>query len=250
MEFTRGYGGERKMKQFQSFLKRSGRGSIILGGVVPVALLLSACASKPLNVAYDPANFGPPDPVEVVKAPETIGPGDKLRVTVFQEDSLSGDFQVEDNGQIDYPIIGLVEAQGMTPSELSRHISDRLREKALRKPDVQVALVERAQGTITIEGAVNQPGVVPIAGPTTLIQAVALARGTHEDADPSKVVVFRKVKGQRMAAAFDLRAIRRAEANDPTIYPNDIVVVSAGSNSKLLENVLRAIPILGIFRPF
>lgn len=214
------------------------------------ALAASACANKPLNVAYNPANFGPPDPVAVAKAPEEIGPGDKIRVTVFQVESLSGEFQIEENGELDFPLIGIVQAQGLTPSELAKRLAARLAEGNLRNPNVQVAVLERAQQTITIDGAVNQAGVVPIRGQTSLLQAIALARGTAEDANPAQVVVFRKINGQRMAAAFDLRAIRRAEAPDPPIYANDIIVVGDSKNQKVIDSVLRAIPILGIFRPF
>lgn len=54
------------------------------------ALSVSGCGtSKPLNVAYDPAGFGAPDPVTIVKVPDVIAPGNKLRVTVFQVESLA-----------------------------------------------------------------------------------------------------------------------------------------------------------------
>lgn len=215
-----------------------------------VGLVVSGCASKPLNVAYNPADFGPPDPIQIAKVPDVIAPGDKIRVTVFQVDSLSGEFQVEENGQIDYPLIGIVQAQGHTPSEFAKVLAARLQESSLRNPNVQVAVTERAQQTIAIEGAVSQPAVVPIRGQTTLLQAIALARGTTPDANPSQVVVFRTVRGQRMAAAFDLRAIRRGEASDPAIYPNDIVVVAGSQKNKLLESVFQTLPVIGLFRPF
>lgn len=218
-------------------------------GVV-AAFSVSSCGSKPLNVAYDPAGFGMPDPVAVAKVPDVIAAGDKIRVTVFQVESLSGEYLVEENGQVDYPLIGIVQAQGHTPSEFAKVLAARLGERNLRNPNVQVAVTERAVQTITVEGAVQKPAVVPVRGQTTLLQAIALAQGTTEEADPSQVVVFRQVKGQRMAAAFDLRAIRRAEAPDPVIYANDVVVVTGNKKSVLLENVLKAIPVIGIFRYF
>jgi polysaccharide export outer membrane protein len=214
-----------------------------------LSLAIAGCGSKPLKVAYDPAGFDAPDPVEVVQVPDEIAPGDKLRVTVFQVESLSGEYRVEENGQIDFPLIGIVQAQGQTPSQFAKLLAARLGERNLRNPNVQVAVAERAQQTITIEGAVNQPAVVPIRGQTTLLKAIALARGTTAEANASQVVVFRQVRGQRMAAAFDLRAIRRAEATDPVIYPNDVVVVADNGNRKLLDTILRAVPVLGIFGP-
>ncbi len=224
------------------------RTRLILSGLV-VALAVSGCASKPLNVAYDPAGFGIPDPVKVVAIADKIAPGDKLRVSVFQVESLSGEYRVEENGQIDFPLIGVVQAQGRTSSEFAKILADRLGERNLRNPNVKVSVVERALQTITIEGAVNRPAVVPIRGQTTLLQAIALAGGTKEEAKVSQIVVFRQTSGTRMAAAFDLRAIRRAEAKDPTIYPDDVVVVGGSGGNKLLETILRAVPVLGMFTP-
>jgi polysaccharide export outer membrane protein len=66
------------------------------------------------------------------------------------------------------------------------------------------------------------------------------------------VVVFRTIDGQRQAAGFDLLAIRRAQVEDPVIYPNDIVVVD-GRDVRVrsaLQQILNTIPILAIFRPF
>lgn len=228
-----------------SSFSRIGRG-LALG---TMAGALWGCASKPLNVPYNPANFGAPDPVLVAKLPDVISPGDKIRISVFQVDALSGEFQVQANGAVDYPLIGLVQAQGYTPAEFAKILADRLGEKNLRHPDVQVAVLQPAPTTITIEGAVKQPAVVQIRGPTSLLQAIAMAGGTTEQADNSQVIVFRNVGGKKMAAAFDLRAIRRAEATDPVIYPNDMVVVSDSNNKKLIDSILRAVPALGIFGP-
>ena len=84
----------------------------------------------------------------------------------------------------------------------------------------------------------------------TLIQAVALARGTSEDANPRRVAVFRTVGGERQAAAFDLTAIRRGQATDPRIYPGDIVVVDGSSIKAAEKQFFQSVPLLGIFRPF
>lgn len=214
-----------------------------------VLVALSACASKPLDVPYNPTGFGAPDPVPVARAPDVIAPGDKIHVTVFDVDSLSGDYRVEENGQIDYPLIGIVQAEGHTASDLAKILATRLGERNLRNPNVQVALLERAPQTITVEGAVKQPAVVPIRGKSTLLQAIALGGGTTDDAIASQIIVFRQVNGKRMAAAFDLRAIRRDEAPDPEIYPNDIVVVAGSHNKKLVDRIFQALPIIGIFRP-
>jgi polysaccharide export outer membrane protein len=97
---------------------------------------------------------------------------------------------------------------------------------------------------------VQQAGQFPVAGPMTLIQAIALARGTSDSANARRVAVFRKIGGQRQAAAFDLTAIRRGQATDPPIYPGDIVVVDGSSIKAAEKQFFQSVPLLSIFRPF
>ena len=74
------------------------------------------------------------------------------------------------------------------------------------------------------------------------MQAVALAGGTTEDANAHRVAVFRTIGGQRQAAAFDLTAIRRGQAQDPQIYPGDIVVVDGSSIKALQKQIMQQLP--------
>lgn len=213
---------------------------------------LAACASRESSVSYAPPDFGPPDVENVASTPaqQRIGPLDKLRISVFQVEDMSAEYTVDGAGNIEFPLIGTVAAQGLLPAELGQRIAQRLGERHLRSPSVNVVMLEQAQQSITVDGAVRQPGVVAIRGSTTLMRAVALARGTTEDANPGRVVVFLTINGERMAAAFDLRAIRRAEAEDPAIYGNDIVVVDGSRSRGIWRDVLGAIPILGMFVPY
>jgi polysaccharide biosynthesis/export protein len=217
-----------------------------------LALALAGCQTRGGNVPYEPANFGAPD-LETIQLPpgqQRIAPLDKLQINVFQVAELSGEFQVDATGNIDFPLIGTVEAQGRSPGELAQKITQALGSRYLQNPNVQVAISEATAQTITVDGSVRQPGVIPIKGATTLMRAVALAQGTSEDANPSRVYVFRTISGQRMAAAFDLRAIRRAEAEDPPIYGNDIVVVDGNRARSLFRDVIQTLPVLSLFRPF
>jgi polysaccharide export outer membrane protein len=226
---------------------------LTIAAVLAAAFALSACTpGRGGSVAYDPEGFGAPDPMPALMAagPQRIGPLDKLRITVFQVGDLTGEFQVDTTGNIDFPLIGTVEAQGRTSAELAEHIGQRLEERYLRNPSVQVAITEAYEHTITVDGAVRDAGVRPVRGTTTLMRAVAMAGGTSQEANPSRVVVFRTINGERMAAAFDLRAIRRAEAEDPIIYGNDIVVVDGDRSRSLFRDIISTIPVLGMFRPY
>lgn len=232
--------------------RRNVRG-LVAAGLAAALMFAAGCASgRGGTVAYEPEGFGAPD-VESVAVPaslQRISPLDKVRVNVFQVADLSGEFQVDAAGNIQFPLIGTVVAQGRTPAELSQEITRLLSARYLNNPDVQVAVTEQSEQTITVDGAVRQPGVLPIRGATTLMRAVALARGTTEDANPSRVLVFRTINGERMAAAFDLQSIRRAQSEDPPIYGNDIVVVDGSNSRRLWRDILSSLPVLGMFRPF
>jgi polysaccharide export outer membrane protein len=82
------------------------------------------------------------------------------------------------------------------------------------------------------------------------MRAVALAGGVTEDANPRRVAVFRTVGGQRQGAAFDLLAIRRGEAQDPQIYPGDIVIVDGSAIKEAWKRAMQTFPFFTIFTPF
>jgi polysaccharide export outer membrane protein len=96
---------------------------------------------------------------------------------------------------------------------------------------------------------VKEGGSFPVGGPISLIQAVAMARGTSEDANPRRVAVFRTISGKRQAAAFDLTAVRRGQSPDPQIYPGDIIVVDGSSVKATQKQILQSIPLLALFGP-
>jgi polysaccharide export outer membrane protein len=227
---------------------------LLRGAVVAAAALaMSACAAgRGGTVPYEPTNFTAPDAQAepVASSAQPIGALDELNISVFQVESLTGEYKVDANGKIDYPLLGEVQAQGRTTDELRQTLVTGLSQKYLQSPNVQVAIKERAEQKVTVDGAVTQPGVYAVKGPTTLIQAVALARGTTQDANPSRVYVFRTIQGKRVAGAFDLKMIRRAQAEDPIIYGNDVVVVDGDKSRAMIQTLLQTVPVLGLLRPY
>ncbi|HEX8644459.1 MAG TPA: polysaccharide biosynthesis/export family protein [Allosphingosinicella sp.] len=217
--------------------------------------LVAACATRGGDIPYpDKAgDFVAPDAPSARMGPTEdyrISPLDKLQVTVFQVPDLTRDVDVDLGGNITMPLIGSVRAVDLTTAQLQDRLEQQLGERYLRNPDVTVTVRESSRRHITVDGAVRQPGQFQINGPTTLLQAVALARGTDETANPRRVAVFRQIQGQRMAAAFDLTAIRRGNAEDPVIYTGDIIVVDGSRLRALQREIMSTIPLLTIFRPF
>lgn len=223
--------------------------------LLPLLLAVAACGSIPVSSGVQRGvAMPPPDPVKLVPATQIggyrVGPMDVLDISVFQVPDLTRVAQVDAAGQIVLPLIGAVDAAGKTVSELQVDIAVRLKDRYLQSPEVTIYVKEFASQKVTVEGSVAAPGVYPISGRTTLLQALAMARGTDRMAREDRVVIFRNVNNQRMAALFDIRAIRAGKMEDPEIYGNDMIVVERSGIKSALGNVTGALPVLGLFRPF
>jgi polysaccharide biosynthesis/export protein len=224
-----------------------------LAAAIVAVMLLSACAgSRGGPVPYNVEGFVAPDAPTALPLAEDyrIAPLDTLKVDVFQVKDLSGEFEVDLTGHISMPLIGSVKAIDLTTAELDRKLTDALGAKYLQNPDVSVGVKSSTRRSITVDGAVNSPGMFPVTGPMTLVQAVAMARGTSEYANPRRVAVFRQISGQRTAAAFDLTTIRQGKDEDPKIYSGDIIVVDGSGVKQMYRELLTSLPLLSIFRPF
>ena len=178
-----------------------------------------------------------------------ISPLDSVDVSVFGEPDLSVKaVQVDAAGAISLPLVGTIQAAGMTTSQLARSLEGRFGQKYLRNPQVTVTVAASLSQKVSIQGEVTEPGVYELKGPTTLLQALSMAKGELRTASLDQVVVFRTVNGKRMGAVFDVRLIRAGSANDPQIVGNDVVVVGFSEARRTWEDILRTVPILNVFR--
>lgn len=181
-----------------------------------------------------------------------IAPFDQLAISVFQEPDLSTPpstpLQVDASGNINMPLLGTVLAGGKTTAQLGSVIAAGLANKYLKNPQVTVAVASSAPERITVQGEVNQPGMYDIKGKTTLLQAVALARGETRLASTNEVAVFRTVNGQRLGALFNLDEIRRGQAPDAPLMRDDIVIVGHSRGKEAWQNLLSVNPLMGVFR--
>lgn len=218
-------------------------------------LMVAACASSGGRVVgADPsiklltsAELPPPERSDVIgeNRPYLIGAFDKLTIDVFGIEELSKkEVQTDASGRISFPLAGIIEAAGRTPAELEQILKDRLRANFVRDPQVTVNLKETVSQVITVDGEVKEPGLYPVVGRMTLMRAVATAKGTSEFAKLDNVVIFRTVKGQSMAALYNLKAIRRGNYADPEVFANDVVVVSDSQARRIFKDALQIVPTL------
>lgn len=218
-----------------------------------VALAVSGCANKRGGVIpYGVPDFAEADPLGPVVLSEDyyLAPGDKLMITVFRVEDLSGEYIVDLAGTIAFPLVGTIDVSGMTARELAVVLETRLGADYLQNPKVTVGITESTGRLVTVDGSVREPGTYPVGARMTLIDAIAKAKGTDEFSNPRRVAIFRRIGGQRMAAAFDLTDIRQGIAENPPVYPGDIVVVDGSSTRRAVRDILGALPVLSLFRPY
>ena len=215
--------------------------------------LLAAC-QKPLDPVVPAGQAGydavAMDPAAAIPERYTLSPGDKISVRVYGENELSVPETMLDNaGVISLPLIGDVLAVGSTATELAHAIEAAYAAEYLRDPRVSVLILQGRTRTIAVEGEVELPGVYPYAEGQTLLSALAQARSPTETAKLDEVMIFRTVGEQRMAGRFDLRDIRGGRSPDVALVPGDVIVVGYSTVRGAYLDVVRTIPIFGVFRP-
>lgn len=222
--------------------------------LLALTLALTGCASgSGVRNAVSGASLPPPDTTTESGAYQggsdyRIGAQDLLEISVFGVEDLNKTVRVNSNGQISLPLVGGVMAGGKTIPELEKEIAARLTEGYLQNPQVSVFVTEFTSQRITLGGSVTKPGIYPITGKTTLLQAIAMAEGLDELADLSGVVLFRQVDGERMAAVYNLNEVHAGRMDDPQVYGDDIVVVEQSGSKTTFRRIIESIPVLGVFR--
>ncbi len=158
-----------------------------------------------------------------------IGIGDLLQVEVYDEDDLTREVRVLTDGTLTLPLIGSIHAAGLTVSELENTVTRMLAEKYLVSPQVTVFVKEFSN--IYIFGEVRKPGSFPLYGRMTVFEAITLAGGFTEVANPSKVKVIRQDGGAEVSFEVNIEHLtkkgdstqdRELQANDRIIVPRSM----------------------------
>jgi polysaccharide export outer membrane protein len=185
--------------------------TIIVGAL---ALTIAGCAGGGQEVSAttptptaSSVEYAKPDPTLDYR----LGSGDKLRVIVFGEEDLSGEFDVTGSGKVSLPLIGQVQAAGMTLDEFEGEIRDKLQQGYLTNPKVSVEVLNYRP--FYIIGEVDKPGQYPYTNGMNVINAVAVAGGFTYRANQDEVYITRDGAKEKAYAAD--QAIK--------VLPGDIV---------------------------
>lgn len=213
-------------------------------------ILMAGCVSSGPVAGQVPTDQLPPPTVGDFNPglEYRLGAQDLLKVTVFGVEALDRTIRVNADGQISLPLIGNAMAGGRSIPELEDELARQYAAGYLQDPQVSVFVEEFGSQRITVEGAVESPGIYPLTGRTTLLQAIALADGLDPLADLGGIVVFRRVDGKRLAAVFDMRELRSGRLDDPQLYGDDMVIVEQSDSKTAFRRIIESIPVLGLFR--
>jgi len=200
----------------QSFLKSTG---LKLAGLA-IALALAGCSTAgnsdiafPMQVAQLQPTANSP---KTSYGPYALRPNDQVRVQVYNEPDITGDYQVDSAGYLSIPLAGRVKAAGLTASQLEHSITSRLKGGILNDPRVTIQVSTYAP--IYIHGEVKKSGEFPFRPGLTVMDAVAAAGGFTYRADDSRAYV------------------RRSGAAAEFVYPLDArVLVFPGDNIRIPE---------------
>ena len=151
---------------------------------------------------------------EAINQPYRLGAGDRIRVTVFEQEGLTNTYSVDQSGYVAFPLVGSVPARGSTVQEIEAQIASQLRNGYLRDPDVSVE-IDRYR-PIFVMGEVGAAGQYSYVPGMTVQKAIAAAGGFSPRGYQSNVDITRDINGKVMTG--------RVLTSDP-LMPGDTVYV-------------------------
>ncbi|MEM7665223.1 MAG: polysaccharide biosynthesis/export family protein [Pseudomonadota bacterium] len=217
------------------------------------AFSLAGCASTPEPVigvaASQPVeSLGQAGFTQARATNYLLRPQDQISINVFREPDFSLEtVRIGVEGNVSMPLLGSVPAAGMTAQQLEQNLTQRLGAAGLKTPMVSVNIAEYASHLVTVEGAVETPGVYPFEPGARLSSAIALAEGTTRTSKRDQVAVFRTRSDGIYIAKFDYNQVTQGTMLDPVLEPGDRVVVGTDGLSVFWQDALQAIPALGVF---
>jgi polysaccharide biosynthesis/export protein len=155
-----------------------------------------------------------------------IGPNDLLSIHVWKEPELSRDIVVTPDGKISFPLIGEIEVQGKSVTELKNLISEKLL-AFVTAPEVTVIVRESRSRMVYAIGKVRRPGPYPLVADMTVIQALSAAGGLAEWANEKNIMIIRKEGDKETQLRFNYKDFTRGRNVEQNILlqPGDTILV-------------------------
>ena len=161
-----------------------------------------------------------PPPVVDTTAPSVgvMRAGDALRIVVYKEKDLSGEFLIDSRGQLQMPGVGVIQAAGLDPQQIKDRLREAMLQRGLIAPDISVQPLIR----VSVLGEVRAPALYPVDPGTSLIQLLTIAGG------PTTSANLRQTRVVRQGRVFEVdlqSALVGSAAGRVVLYSNDVIVV-------------------------
>ncbi|HGA2318195.1 TPA: polysaccharide biosynthesis/export family protein [Pseudomonas putida] len=152
-----------------------------------------------------------------------LSPGDKVMISVWQEDTLRQETVVLPDGSITFPLAGRVDVAGLEATAVAKKLETALK-PYLAQPNVSVVVTSTAGNLVYVQGKVIKPGPVPMAGPTAVLQALSMSGGMDKFADESAIKVIRgqkvmPVRYKDLVSGRDMSTNFQLQAGDTLVVP-------------------------------
>jgi protein involved in polysaccharide export with SLBB domain len=184
--------------------------------IVGLIALVASCPVHAQKVDPQSAAITPGGQAAPAQQPDyRLGPGDRLRIIVFGEKDMTGEFAVDGTGLLSFPLIGQIKAGGLTAEGLERAITNKLKPDYLRDPKVSVVVL--TYRPFYIVGEVKTPGSYAYVTGMSVINAVALAGGFTYRAKESSFYLDRSGK--------DGKKTRIDASPETQVQPGDVITV-------------------------
>jgi len=172
-----------------------------------------------------------------------VGQGDVLKVTVYDHPDLSSTVRVNNDGTINFPLVGTLQIEGISVSQVSERVANALAEGYIVNPQVAVFVEEFRSRKVIIMGQVKNPGLYELRGPTTLLELISQAGGLNPDAGETVSITRRQdaASGQEQMLKVDLKTLTQGgdSANDVAILDGDSIFVTQAGNVYVTGEVKR-----------
>lgn len=192
----------------------------MLGQRFIMALVLCAiagCGASTRTIAEKPVI---PPPVDT-----SLGVGDTFEVRVFGEPDLSGAYKVGSEGNINFPLLGVVHVAGLDSQGVAKLLADRLRQGLLRDPQVTVLIKEQTSKKVYIIGQVGHPGTFNYTPSMSVVEAITIAGGFTPIAAKNDTTITRSEAGKKLVVRVPVADIGEGKAPNVYLRPGDIISV-------------------------
>ena len=168
--------------------------------------------------------------------------GDKLYIYVFREEDLTGFYTVGTNGKINFPLLGEVQAEGLTTDDLRKKLAEDLEKDYLVNPQLKVDFQEGNNSSVSILGEVNKPGSFGLSSQETLLKLVSEAGGFTKNAATTVKIMRRVEGGDKKAILVDVDRILKGIDQDVPLEPEDSIFVDTNGGEMFSRS---AVSVLG-----